>query len=110
MDLAEARGGRTHKVPIESISSTFSSPLCHHLDPVSRLCVTCMSPGWGRGIGRDSRLSPAEGLELLRRIEAMDALIRALRRGREGGWGKYFVNVAAALVSQMAKPLGVSRR
>ena len=49
--------------------------------------------------------SPAEGLELLKRIEVLDALVEAIRRGRPGGWGKYLLNIAAFIASQIAKPL-----
>jgi hypothetical protein len=53
------------------------------------------------------RLDPhsPERLELLRRIETMDAVVDAIRKGRENGWKKYLLNMIVAVIGQLGKPL-----
>jgi len=54
---------------------------------------------------RLSSISPTKSFDILKRIEAMNVLIDTIRKGREGGWGKYVVNVLAVIIGQLVKPL-----
>lgn len=51
-------------------------------------------------------LDPREALDILERIEAMERLIETIKKGRQGGWQKYVINIGVVAVTQLSKPVG----
>src|SRR5215203_4320558 len=51
-------------------------------------------------------LDSKERLELLEKIEATERLLDLIKKSRQGGLGKYFVNVAVLIAPPLLKPIG----
>jgi hypothetical protein len=53
-----------------------------------------------------SSVGAKEALEFVERIEAMERLVAMIKKKRQGGWEKYFINLCVIVLTRVAEPIG----